>query len=147
MLFLMHAAGPKESDLQRLISYDYLLVHSGDAAGGPSSLHPAVPFRGTEWLVKRDVISAGLNLMFDRGLLVKSASPNGIAYRASELTGAFIGLLKAPYAGQLMERAWWIEKCFGNMSDQQLKSFMSENIGRWGAEFERLTALQDLELS
>jgi len=51
MLFLLHAAGPKARDLQRLISCDYLLVHSGDASGGPTSLHPAVPFRGSEWLV------------------------------------------------------------------------------------------------
>jgi hypothetical protein len=45
-----------EPDLQRLVSYDYLLVHSGDVEGGPASLHPAVPFRGTELLVKRELV-------------------------------------------------------------------------------------------
>jgi hypothetical protein len=147
MLFLLHAAGPKARDLQRLISYDYLLVHSGDANEGPTSLHPAVPFRGSEWLVKRDVISAGLNQMFARGLLIKHATATGIVYQRSQLTAPFIGLLKARYAKLLMERAWWVEERFGDMSDDQLKSYMSENVGRWGAEFERLTALHELDLS
>lgn len=146
MLFLLHAAGPKARDLQRLVSHDYLLVHSGDVGEGPPSLHPAVPFRGSEWLVKRDVISAGLNEMFARGLLVKNATAAGIVYQRSELTAAFVDLLKARYAKLLMERAFWVEDRFGDMSDEQLKSYMTENVGRWGAEFERLTALRELEL-
>jgi hypothetical protein len=71
----------------------------------------------------------------------------GIVYHRSELTGAFIGLLKARYAKMLSERARWVEDRFGGMSDNQLKTYMSENVGRWGAEFERLTALRELELS
>ena len=66
MLFVLNAAGERRSDLQRLVSYDYLLVHSGDVDDGPESLHPPVPFRGTEVLVKRGLISAGLNQMFSR---------------------------------------------------------------------------------
>ena len=146
MLFLLHAAAPKARDLQRLISHDYLLVHSGDATGGPISLHPPVPFRGAEWLVKRDVLNAGLNQMFARGLLLKNATAAGIVYQRSELTAAFIGLLKAPYAELLMERAYWVEDQFGSMSDDRLTGYMTENVGRWGAEFERLTALRELEL-
>jgi hypothetical protein len=147
MLFLLHAAEPKARDLQRLISHDYLLVHSGDAVGGPTSLHPPVPFRGSEWLVKRDVISAGLNQMFARGLLLKNATAAGIVYQRSELTAPFIGLLKARYAKLLMERAYWVEHRFGSMGDDQLKGYMTANVGRWGAEFERLTALRELELN
>jgi len=50
MLFVLSACSPTKLDLQRLITYDYLIVHSGDVADSPDSLHPAVPFRGTEWL-------------------------------------------------------------------------------------------------
>ena len=34
----------------------------------------------------------------------------------------------------------------GLFNDADLTAFMTDNIGRWGAEFERLTALNDLEL-
>jgi hypothetical protein len=146
LLFVLHAAKEDAADLQRLVSYDYLLVHSGDVASGPDSLHPAVPFRGSELLVKRDLIRAGLNQMFSRELLQKSFSTAGITYRANELTGAFIMLMNSEYATALRLRADWVIRQFGSLHDSELAQFMSENVGRWGAEFERLTAAADLEL-
>src|SRR6266700_5971794 len=86
MLFLLNACAPKKADLQRLISYDYLLVHSGDVEQSPGSLHPAVPFRGSEWLVKRDIVRGGLDLMFARELIDKKLEPTGIFYAGSSLT-------------------------------------------------------------
>lgn len=145
LLFVLDA-GKGESDLQRLISYDYLLVHSGDVDGGPPSLHPAVPFRGTEFLVKRDLVRAGLDFMFSRELLDKRHSPAGIVYAKTALTRAFIGLLSTRYAAALKARANWVASSFGTMNDDDLGRFMSQNIGRWGAEFDRLTSLRGLEL-
>jgi hypothetical protein len=141
MLFLLDAAAPGAADVQRLISYDYLLVHSSDVENGPSSLHPAVPFRGSEWLIKRDLIRDGLDMMFSRELLEKRFSPDGITYAGNELTRAFLLLLKSTYA-----RAQWVTQRFGGMSDDELGQFMSGNVGRWGAEFERMSALRELEL-
>src|SRR4051812_492468 len=89
LLFVLEQAGGRSFDLQRLVSYDYLLVHSGDVEGGPVSLHPAVPFRGGELLVKRELVRAGLDAMFAKELLEKKFEPTGICYRASALTGAF----------------------------------------------------------
>ena len=34
-LTLLAASQPSACDLQRLIFYDYLLIHSGDVPGGP----------------------------------------------------------------------------------------------------------------
>ncbi|MDE5455242.1 hypothetical protein GWE18_20815 [Bradyrhizobium sp. CSA112] len=146
MLFVLNAANGRASDLQRLVSYDYLLLHSGDVSEGPSSLHPPVPFRGTEMLVKREVLSAGLNQMFSRELLEKTFDLSGILYRATNLTTAFIALLKSDYANAVRTRSEWVIDRFGAMDDAHLSDYMTENIGRWGAEFERLTAIDDLEL-
>lgn len=108
MLFLLNADTGKPADLQRLISYDYLVVHSGDVLGGPASLHPAVPFRGSELLVKRDLVGAGLNQMHSRELLLKTFDISGMLYSATAMTSAFVGLLKSPYAIALRERSKWI---------------------------------------
>jgi hypothetical protein len=145
-MFMLEAANPEQADLQRLISYDYLLVHSGDVEGGPPSLHPAVPFRGSELLIKRDLVRAGLDLMFARELVEKRLTDRGIVYRSSQLTSAFLNLLKTPYAVNLHARAQWVIERFGSLTAKGLDLFMSENIGRWGAEFEHLAALRDLEL-
>lgn len=146
LLFALDANRPNAADLQRLISYDYLLVHSGDIAGGPPSLHPPVPFRGSEWVVKRDLVRKGLNLLFARELISKNLTTNGISFAGSELTSAFVALLKSDYASSLRSRARWLADEFGAASDQELQSFMAEKVGQWGAEFDRISALQELEL-
>ena len=146
LLFVLDAANGRASDLQRLVSYDYLLLHSGDIPNGPSSLHPSVPFRSTELLVKRELLGAGLNQMFSRELLEKTFDMSGILYRATNLTGAFIALLKTNYASAIRTRSEWVINHFGAMDDAELSTFMTANIGRWGAEFDRLTAVNDLEL-
>jgi hypothetical protein len=146
LLFVLEQAGGRSFDLQRLVSYDYLLVHSGDVEGGPASLHPAVPFRGGELLVKRELVQAGLDAMFAKELLQKKFEPTGICYRASALTGAFLKLLVSPYAAALHARSQWVVARFGGFSDDALEAYMTENIGRWGAEFDRLAVIKELEL-
>ncbi|MBN3761974.1 ABC-three component system middle component 2 [Burkholderia sp. Ac-20365] len=145
-LFILNAARGHAMDLERLVSYDYLLVHSGDVDDGPISLHPAMPHRGTELLVKRSVIHAGLTQMLTKELIQIVFAPQGFLYRATEMTAAFINLLKTAYAQDLVARADWIIERFGRYTDQELESFMSQNVGRWGAEFDRLTAVDLLEL-
>ena len=146
MLFVLHATSPAASDLQRLISYDYLLVHSGDVDKETRSLHPAVPFRGAELLIKRDLLRHALDLMFARELVDKRLSRVGVTYAASPLTAAFIGLLKSDYSTGLRLRAAWLAGRFGAMADPELRAFMADSIGKWGAEFERITALRNLDL-
>jgi hypothetical protein len=146
LLFALEQAGRQSFDLQRLVSYDYLLVHSGDVEGGPKSLHPAVPFRGGELLVKRDLVRAGLDAMFAKELLEKSFESTGICYRASILTGVFLKLLVSSYAAALRTRAEWVVTRFSTYSDEKLESYMTQNIGRWGAEFDRLAIIKELEL-
>lgn len=146
LLFALDASRPRAADLQRLVSYDYLLVHSGDISGGPPSLHPPVPFRGSEWVVKRDLVRSGMSLVFARDLVSKELTPKGIMFSGSDLTTAFVTLLKTSYAAALRNRAEWLSKEFGAASDEELQEFMAANVGKWGAEFDRISALQNLEL-
>ena len=57
-LTVLVASYPKTHDLGRLVQYDYLTVHSADA-GGPPSLHPPLPLRSGELLVRRGLIEEG----------------------------------------------------------------------------------------
>ncbi|MBB3658394.1 hypothetical protein FHX15_003641 [Rhizobium sp. BK650] len=146
MLFILSACRPEPCDLQRLISYDYLLVHSGDVSSEHDSLHPAVPNRGSEWVVKRDVINMGLGLMFARDLVEKRLTVNGIHFAGSELTTAFVRLLTSPYAEALRVRSRWLAKTFGDYTDDALQTFMSRKVGTWGAEFDNIAAIKDIDL-
>lgn len=145
-LFILSALRRHPVDLQRIVSYDYLLVHSGDIENGPTSLHPAVPYRGAELLVKRKLIQAGLNQMIAKELVRIDFHSQGFLYSATDLTYAFISLLKSPYASELKARAAWICEHFHTYSDSEVDAYINNNIGRWGAEFETLAAINSLEL-
>ena len=68
-LIILAEGAPWFYDLQRLVYYDYLLVHSGDVLNGPQSLHPSLPHRSGEILVRRMIVESGLNLMFSKKLI------------------------------------------------------------------------------
>jgi hypothetical protein len=110
---------PVSLDLQRLVKYDYLIVHSADA-GGPPSLHPPLPLRSGELLVRRGLIERGLHLMMSRSLVHRHAGDDGISYAAGDLAAAFLNSLISSYVAQLRERAIWVAAQFGSVSDQEL---------------------------
>jgi hypothetical protein len=142
-LVLLAAAQPARCDLQRLVFYDYLLIHSGDVVGGPASIHPATPLRSGEALVRRHWIEKGLLLMLSRELLNRDFSQDGITYHASPLTSSFLDYMEQPYTKQLRERAGWVVSRFASYSDAQLVEFFRENLDRWGGEFIREELLED----
>jgi hypothetical protein len=142
-LVLLAAAQPSACDLQRLVFYDYLLVHSGDVPDGPESIHPPTPLRSGEALVRRHWIERGLLLMISRELISRTFSENGILYQASPLSDPFLGYMEQPYTKKLQERAAWVVATFGFYSDHQLVEFFRNNLDRWSGEFIREDLLED----
>lgn len=134
-LFVLLAVYPKSLNIQRLIFYDYLALHSEDAGSGPASLHPAIPHRGSQWLVRREALRTGLALAANRELVTVDATDSGFSYSATPITEVFLKALTSDYARELLNRAKWVVSNFGPYSDEELTRFMSDNIGRWGAEF------------
>jgi hypothetical protein len=134
-LTLLSASYPDPCDLQRLVFYDYLLVHSSDVPGGPPSIHPPTPLRSGEALVRRRWIESGLMLMASRELLTQTFSDSGIRYEASAITNAFLSYLEEPYSRQLRERATWVLMQFRSYSDAELVELFKKNLDRWSGEF------------
>lgn len=145
-LFILSEIHPKFQDLQRLVYYDYLLIHSNDVENGPQSLHPPIPHRSGEWLVRRNLVSEGLDLMYSRQLVNKRFSTNGITYGATELTTPFLRYLTSDYAQSIRHNAQWVAYTFEAFSDEELRNFMSGHLGRWGAEFNRESVIRGLPL-
>ena len=135
-LILLEASGQQNGcDLQRLVFYDYLLVHSGDVPDGPPSVHPPTPLRSGEALVRRQWFERGLLLMLSRELIGRNFSDTGISYASTDITSPFLAYLEEPYTAQLRERAEWVVSQFGEQSDADLVTFFKVNLDRWGGEF------------
>ena len=71
-----------------------------------------------------------------RHLVSRHLSADGIAFTSSALTGPFLYHLRSPHAYRAQAIASWLRQRFGSMSRSDLKAFMNENIGRWGAEMD-----------
>jgi len=134
-LSLLEAVYPGSLDLQRLVEYDYLSVHSGDA-GGPDSLHAPLPLRTGEILVRRSIIESGLSLMMSRNLARHIPTNEGIRYFATDATGAFLSALSSQYITRLKERANWVVEKFGNSSDEQLSEITRQLFDKWTTQFQ-----------
>ncbi len=132
---LLVPAYPQAYDLQRLVAFDHIVVHTGDI-GGPDSLHPRLPLRSTELLVRRKLIERGLSLMISRGLIERIIDENGIGYRAGDLAATFLSTFASPYLITLRERGGWVVEHFQGFCDDALRQTISSTFGQWIEEFQ-----------
>jgi hypothetical protein len=134
-LILLAESYPDQLDLQRLLEFDYILVHTKDV-DGPPSIHPALPLRSGELLVRRQLIERGLMLMMSRGLIARHATPNGFMYQAEDSAGPFLDALTAEYIDDLKDRAVWVVDRFSEMSDHDIRVLLSRVYDQWSREFQ-----------
>lgn len=131
---VLAALFPKAFDLQRMVAFDYLVVHTADV-GGPSSLHPELPLRSAELLVRRDLVERGLHLMMSRKLVERVVHSSGIIYCAGEMAEVFLSTLTSEYMHLLRLRAQWVAEIFGDMGDEGFRTLMRENFDKWVEQF------------
>ncbi|UCA47015.1 ABC-three component system middle component 2 [Pseudochrobactrum sp. XF203] len=133
-LVFLNAAFPKSFDLTELTWFDHLVVHTADV-GGPKSLHPDLPQRTGELLVRRRVVEEGVHLMRRLHMINAVAGDNGIAYYASDDASALVETMHTPYALELKIRAEWLTAQLKNFTSEQLTDLIEQKIGRWAVEF------------
>lgn len=135
ILFILQGIFPKEIDLNRLVIYDYFLLNSADFPNGPKSLHPPIPHRSSQIIIKPLIIREAIALMRSKELIEIIFSEEGIKYKANDLTSKFIELQESTYSQKLVELSNWLSLQFGEFSDKKLKIIVENNIPNWGNEF------------
>lgn len=143
-LAILIACYPKAHDLGRLVQYDYLTVHSADA-GGPPSLHPPLPLRSEELLVRRGLIESGLRLMMSRSLVRREFHAQGFLYRADDSATSFLDNMRSPYILALRDRTEWVAS-FDAHSPDDLDSIVRRLFKSWTIEFQPVQSGSQAEL-
>lgn len=134
---LLEAFYPRRWGLLEMTWLDHLVVHTGDLDGDnvPPSLHPALPNRAGELLVRRRLVEESLRAMQRVHLVDVEDSEGGIVYCASEEVPSFLGALRSEYTMALKERAGFLARRFASLSTEEIKATIEARIGRWTAEF------------
>jgi hypothetical protein len=125
----------KKFDLQRLVYYNYLLLHSSDVEGGPESIHPNLPNRSCEILITRKLIKEGLKILLSKELIEPYYEKRGIYYKKNKNTNLILEHFETNYSQQLSNVATWLSENFDKMGDKDLSKFISQNLNKWGGEF------------
>lgn len=135
ILTILNEAFPKSFDLQNLVYLDYLTIHSADFDKTTQSLHPAVPYRSGEIMVRSSIIEKGINLFIAKNLIEKLFNSNGIEYKATENAMPFLESLEETYSINLQEKASWAIGKFLKYSKQDLKKLMTPKLSEIDNEF------------
>lgn len=136
-LAVLEAFHPRRCDLLEMTWLDHLVVHTGDLDNldAPGSLHPDLPNRAGELLVRRQLVEKSLRLMQQVHLVDVFETADGIAFGASEDAPSYLDLLQAPYSVALKERARWMAERFASLPTQEMRVLIEDRIGRWTADF------------
>ena len=132
---ILGAGYPLSFDLQRLVAFDYLLVHTADV-GGPESLHPSTPLHTAELLVRRKIVEKALLLMMTRNLVERQITAEGIRYSAGDNAATFLASVSSTYLVHLKKCAYWLVNELGGYTDQDFKVVMRRFFDRWVEEFQ-----------
>lgn len=134
-VILLNAAYPRVFDLKELTWLDHLVVHTGDISG-PASLHPNVPHRDGELLVRRSLVEQGIRLMRRLRMIEEKYSASGIAYAAMDQAGPFVSLIRTEYGRTLKARSQWLMDYLSMYGQDHLQEIITQKIGRWAIEFQ-----------
>jgi hypothetical protein len=132
---VLNAVFPLQLDLSDLTLLDHLVVHTADV-DGPVSLHPNLPQRTGEMLVRRRLIEQGIKLMRRFQMISVQPLQTGIFYQATEDASAFAELLRSEYAVQLKIRAKWLAENVCILGREAMSDLAKEKLGRWNVEFQ-----------
>lgn len=134
-LIILDVAYPKSFDLTMLTWFDHLVVHTGDI-DGPASLHPNLPQRSGEILVRRRLIEDSLTLMRRLHLVTAITNESGITYQATDEAYSLVKLMRAVYTTELKIRAKWLVENVYPRGDEAIHNLIAAKLGRWNIEFQ-----------
>lgn len=136
-LVVLDAFYPRRCDLTEMTWFDHLVVHTGDFDGQdvPESLHPDLPNRAGELLVRRHLVEQSLRIMQQMHLIEVFECETGIEFCASDEAPSYLDLLQTPYSLALKQRAKWLANHFIDRTATEMRGLIENRIGRWTAEF------------
>lgn len=134
-LVVLESFYPRACTISELTWFDHLVVHTSDV-DGPESLHPDLPSRGGELLVRRRLIDDGVRLLLKADLIEMLEQDDGVSYTSAEEAPSFVELMEAPYSQRLKQRAKWLSDRYSTLPEEQIRTIVHDRLGRWTLEFQ-----------
>ena len=135
ILTILTSSFPIAYDIDHLIYFDFMVVHSGDINRNETSLHPPVPNRRGEIFVRRTLIKTALDIFSHKGLIDIRFTSTGILYGATETSVPFLETLSEDYTLALISKAQWLMREFGSYELSRLRELFESSMEKTRNEF------------
>lgn len=119
---------PQACSIDFLSYIDYIIVHSGDFSQDLNSLHAPTPNRKHEMLIRRNLITSGLNLFSQYCLIKPKYETSGVYYILTDESTPFIDSLQEEYTSQVKIRAEWAVQKYHSHDIESLKCTINESL-------------------
>lgn len=137
VLVLLERSSIIKHNLQRLCIYDYILLHAHDIDINQNNIHPAHPYRSSEYPIKFEIIEKAIYLLISRKLIDVYMNEDGISYGCNDRTKWFLNAFESEYLRKLKQTAEWIDVKFSGLTDEELSILVKQRIAKWGDEFKQ----------
>lgn len=105
--------------IDEIILLDYYVIHLHDFDSSFNSIHPPIPNRENELLIRRELVISGIQILESRSLIKVNYTEYGIKYSTNELANHFTKYMESPYSYKLSKN---IDTISANSVDKILKS-------------------------
>ena len=124
----------KRSSTYKLMVLDHISLNTYDV-GGPASLHAPIPNRGVQIYSRKEILNESIKLLISKDLITLNPTKNGLDYEITENGINYLTYFESKYFKQLKDKVEWTSEKFGNFSDNELKTYVNQNLSKWGEEF------------
>jgi hypothetical protein len=124
----------KKASIYKLMILDHIALNTFDV-GGPASLHAPIPNRGVQVYSRKNILNESIKLLISKDLIKLMPNKNGLPYEITENGINYLKYFESKYFNQLKEKVEWTTKNFGGSTDSELKTYVTQNLSKWGEEF------------
>lgn len=103
LILLDSEFGKKLLDIDEILYLDYLAIHISDFDSSLTSIHPSIPKKEQEMLVRRGSVQKAIFLLSSRNLISIKYTKSGIKYASNDFTHLFVNYFESSYAKRIKE--------------------------------------------
>lgn len=134
ILVILNNLPLKCSSIYKLMILDHIALNTFDV-GGPASLHAPIPNRGVQVYSRKEILNESIKLLISKDLIKLIPSKDGLPYEITKNGITYLAYFESKYFNQLKSKVEWTTKKFGNSTDGELKTYVTDNLSKWGEEF------------
>lgn len=101
ILYILDKFQELRFNVNEIVLLDYYIIHLHDFEKSSQSIHPPIPNRENELLVRREQVIKGIQFLESRSLIQVNYTKYGIKYSTNKLANFLIKYMESDYAEKL----------------------------------------------